>query len=152
MFCRARVAIFFFFFFARVHWILFNAPVFSSVDLSKFFYCSTWQYCVASLASTSPHLSPSRACAEPRKALAHHGGAGFVLLIVYMKVGCSRGHTAFLDFGIFSPRCPLLGSFLPRCDSSRSPAWTPAGGGLGHARVVSWRRVKSLKRRPYIHQ
>ena len=50
---------------------------------------------------------------------------------------CTRGQH-FLDFRLFSPGCPLLGALLPRRASSRSPARTLAGGGLGRAHVASW--------------
>ena len=61
---------------------------------------------------------------------------------------CTRGQY-FPDFWDFSPGCPLLGALLSRRASSRSPDRTPAGGGLGRARVVSWGRAQSSKRRPY---
>ena len=50
-----------------------------------------------------------------------------------------RESPAFL-VSLFSPWCPLFGAVLPRHASSRSPARTPAGGGLRRARLVSWRR------------
>ena len=53
------------------------------------------------------------------------------------------------DFRGFSPGCPLLGALLPRRASSRSPDRTPAEGGLGRARVVSWGRAHRSKRRPH---
>ena len=61
---------------------------------------------------------------------------------------CTRGQH-LPDFRGFSPGCPLLGALLPRRASSRSPVRTPAGGGLGRARIVSWGRAQSPKRRPY---
>ena len=61
---------------------------------------------------------------------------------------CTRDQH-FLNFRLFSPGCLLLGVLLPRRAFSRSPARTPARDGLGRARVVSWGRVQSSKRRPY---
>ena len=57
----------------------------------------------------------------------------------------SRGQH-FPDFRGFSPGCPLRGALLSRRASSRSPDLTPAGGGPGRARVVSWGRAQSSKR------
>ena len=61
---------------------------------------------------------------------------------------CTRGQD-FPDFRRFSPECPLLIALLHRRASFRSPDRTPATGGLGRARVVSWGRAQSSKRRPY---
>ena len=61
---------------------------------------------------------------------------------------CMRGQHV-LDFRGFSPGCTLPGALLPLRASSRSPDRTPAGNGLGCARVVSSGLVQSLKRSPY---
>ena len=63
-------------------------------------------------------------------------------------VDCTRGQH-FPEIWGFSPGCPLLGALLPRRASSRSPDRTPAEGGLGRARVVSWGRAHRSKRRPH---
>ena len=61
---------------------------------------------------------------------------------------CTRGQYV-LDFRGFSPGCTLLGALLPPRASSRSPDRTPAGHGLGRARVVSSGLAQSSKRSPY---